>query len=296
MSAAPPVAQVTPAGTSVPAGGRLPAQKKSRSLPRAIRFGLGLIVPTLIVGGWQLVVSAKLLPSALLPAPGKVIETFGLWLGIKDTPQMFYSGHLLGDVGATSQRVIVGFALATVMGVVVGTAIGVWTLADYLLTPTLRVLGPIPPPTWIPVVIVIVGIGQSANYTLTFLGALFPVVASTVTAVSGVNRELLRAGRMMGHGQLGLIAQVVIPGALPGIVGGLRIGLGLAWMMAVTSEMLAVHSGLGYTLWNAYNYFDYPAVFAAMILTGLCGLLSDVVLQLLTRKATEWHAETGVRR
>jgi NitT/TauT family transport system permease protein len=275
----------------VPAGRRRPGNARSR----LIRLGLGGIVPLLIIGGWQLVVSAHLLPSALLPSPGKVFSNFELWLGTKHRPVMFYNGHLFGDIGATLQRVVVGFVLATVVGVLVGTAIGVWRLADHLLTPTLRILGPIPPVTWIPVVIVIFGIGQNANYALTFIGAVFPIVASTVTAVSGVNRELLRAGRMMGHGQLGLIRHVVLPSALPSVVGGLRIGLGLSWMMAVTSEMLAVHSGLGYTLWNAYNYFDYPAVFAAMIVTGLCGLLSDVILQAITRKPTQWHTETGVR-
>jgi NitT/TauT family transport system permease protein len=124
---------------------------------------------------------------------------------------------------------------------------------------------------------------------------VFPIVASTAVAVSAVGRDLLRAGRMIGHSRAGVVWHVVLPAALPGIVGGLRIGLGLSWMMAVTSEMLAVHSGLGYTLWNAYNYLDYPAVFAAMIVTGLCGLATDALLLTVARPATRWHAETGVR-
>jgi NitT/TauT family transport system permease protein len=225
----------------------------------------------------------------------KVLDALQMWLGTKKTPVMFYSDHLFSDVGATLGRVALGFALATVAGVALGTAVGVWRLADSLLTPTFRILGPIPPVTWIPVVIVVLGVGQSANLALTVLGAVFPIIASTVTAVSGVNRELLRAGRMMGQGPLGLIAHVILPVSLPGIVGGLRLGLGLSWMMGVTSEMLAVHSGLGYTLWNAYNYFDYPGVFAAMMVIGLCGLLSDLLLQVVTRRPTRWHAETGVR-
>lgn len=271
-------------------------RRRSRRVgPRLGRICLGAIAPVLFIAAWQFVVSHDILPSAVVPGPGKVLNTFQIWLGTKKTPQMFYSHKLFSDIGATLVRVIVGFTLATVVGVLLGTAIGVWRLADNLLTPSFRVLGPIPPVTWIPVVIVIFGVGQSANLALTFIGALFPVIASTVTAVSGVNRELLRAGRMMGQSQLGLIRHVILPAALPAVVGGLRIGLGLSWMMAVTSEMLAVHSGLGYTLWNAYNYFDYPGVFAAMIVTGLCGLLSDIILQLAMRKPTQWHTETGVR-
>ncbi|HEY3878744.1 MAG TPA: ABC transporter permease [Trebonia sp.] len=262
---------------------------------RAGRILLGLIVPLLAVAGWQLVVTANLFPSALIPGPLTVLKTAGNWLGVRHRPQMFYTGHMFADIGATLVRVLVGFALASVAGVALGTAIGVSRLADGLLSPLLRILGPIPPITWIPVAIVIFGIGQDANFALTFVGAVFPVIAATAVAVSGVGRDLLRAGRMMGDGRAGLIWHVVLPSAFPSIVGGLRIGLGLSWMMAVTSEMLAVHNGLGYTLWNAYNYLDYPAVFAAMIVTGICGLLTDALLLAATRPATRWHAETGVR-
>lgn len=262
---------------------------------RTGRIGLGLIVPVLVLAGWQLVVAANLFPSALIPGPLTVLDTAENWLGTRQSPSMFYTGHMFSDIGATLVRVLVGFALASVIGVALGTAIGVSRLVDGLLSPLLRILGPIPPITWIPVAIVLFGIGQQANFALTFVGAVFPVIAATAVAVSGVGRDLLRAGRMMGDGRAGLIGHVVLPSAFPGIVGGLRIGLGLSWMMAVTSEMLAVHNGLGYTLWNAYNYLDYPAVFAAMIVTGICGLLTDALLLAATRPATRWHAETGVR-
>jgi NitT/TauT family transport system permease protein len=276
-------------------GGATPSFWMKKLRTRAGRIGLGLIVPALVLLAWQLVVSASLLPSALIPAPLTVLRTAELWLGTRHTPVMFYGGHMFSDIGATLVRVLVGFALAAVAGVALGTAIGVSRLADGLLSPLFKILGPIPPITWIPVAIVVFGIGQSANFALTFVGAVFPVIAATAVAVSGTGRDLLRAGRMMGNGRAGLIARVVLPSAFPGIVGGLRIGLGLSWMMAVTSEMLAVHSGLGYTLWNAYNYLDYPAVFAAMIVTGICGLLTDALLLAATRPATRWHAETGVR-
>jgi NitT/TauT family transport system permease protein len=262
---------------------------------RTGRIGLGLIVPVLLLAGWQLVVSANLFPSALIPGPLTVLKAAEDWLGTRQNPQMFYTGHMFADIGATLVRVVVGFALASVAGCALGTAIGVSRLFDGLFSPILRILGPIPPITWIPVAIVIFGVGQGANFALTFVGAVFPVIAATAVAVSSVGRDLLRAGRMMGDGRAGLIGRVVLPAAFPGVVGGLRIGLGLSWMMAVTSEALAVHSGLGYTLWNAYNYLDYPAVFAAMIVTGICGLLSDALLIAVTRPATRWHRETGVR-
>lgn len=277
-----------------------PVRGKRRSGPAwsvvVRRTAIGSVIPLGLLGLWQLLDDAGVFPKALVPPPTTVWATLGTWLtGGGQGGNLFYAGHLYADVSATLGRVFVGFLLAGVVGVALGTAIGVSRRTEEALTPLFRILGPVPPITWIPVAIVVLGIGQRTNYFLTFLGALFPVIAASSVAVAGVGRDLLRAGRMMGRSGPGLIATVVLPASLPGILGGLRIGLGLSWMMAVTSEMLAVHSGLGYTLWNAYNYLDYPAVFAAMIVTGLCGLVTDSLLRLVTRRTVRWHAETGVR-
>lgn len=272
--------------------------RRSRMRGHAVRrIVLGAILPVLGVGFWQLLDVLHVFSAALVPPPTVVLRAFGGWAGFVGGPQghLFYSGQLLQDITATLMRVIVGFVLAGVAGVVLGTVIGVSRIGEELLSPLFRILGPVPPITFIPIAIVILGIGERTNIFLTGLGAVFPIMAATATAVSGVHRDLLRAGRMMGRSRLGLVRSVVVPAALPGITGSLRIGLGLAWMMAVTSEMLAVHSGLGYTLWNAYNYLDYPAVYAAMIVTGVCGLGTDGLLRLATRRALRWHTDTGVR-
>lgn len=260
------------------------------------RVLIGSVAPIALVAFWELLDVSHSFPEALVPPPAKVWSTLMTWLtGSGSAGNMFYAGHLLSDTSATLVRVIVGFALASAVGVVLGTAIGVSRLADEALSPLVRILGPVPPITWIPVAIVLLGIGNRTNYFITFLGAVFPILSGTAVAVAGVSRDLLRVGRMMGRRGPSLILSVVMPAALPGILGGLRLGLGLSWMMAVTSEMLAVHSGLGYTLWNAYNYLDYPAVFAAMIVTGICGLVSDGLLRFATKPTVRWHVDTGVR-
>jgi NitT/TauT family transport system permease protein len=285
------VAAGGPAGPLTPQVGRAHGGRGM-----AQRFAVGAIIPVALIAGWQLLDTLGAFPKALVPPPWTVLQTMGTWLGTGgQAGNLFYAGKLLDDVWATLVRVLVGFALAGAIGVALGTLIGVSRRSEEALTPLFRILGPVPPITWIPVAIVVLGIGPRTNYFLTFLGAVFPVIAASSVAVAGVGRDLLRAGRMMGRHGIGLIGTVVLPAALPGIMGGLRIGLGLSWMMAVTSEMLAVHSGLGYTLWNAYNYLDYPAVFAAMIVTGLCGLITDSLLRAATRGALRWHTETGVR-
>ncbi|GAA3710335.1 ABC transporter permease [Gordonia hankookensis] len=258
------------------------------------RIAVGAVVPILILVGWDVVVRLEIFPKALIPSPSTVLSTLNDW-ATGSQGGMFYSGQLPGDVAATLERVAIGYLSAAVIGVLLGLLIGVSRWADELLTPTMRILGPVPPTTWIPVCIVVLGIGAVTNYFLVFLGAVFPIAASSTVAVSGVARDLVRAARMMGRGRLGTTFAVVLPAALPGIVGGLRIGLGLAWMMAVTSEMLAVRSGLGYTIWNCYNYLDYPGVFAAMIVLGICGLATDMLLRAITASALRWHTATGVR-
>lgn len=271
------------------------ARQSSRLLAILQRIGLGAILPVLIVLAWYLIAESNIFPRAFVPTPSAVARTFWSWAPFSHSSSMFYSGHLFSDIGATLRRVVVGFAIAAVVGVALGLLIGVSALADGILSPLIRILGPVPPTTWIPLTIVVIGLNEAANDFLTFLGAVFPIVASTATTTSGVNRDLLRASRMMGDGKIRELLSVVLPGALPGIVGGLRLGIGISWMMAVTSEMLAVHGGLGYTLWNAYNYLDYPGVFSAMIMIGICGFLSDTLLRLCTRRMLHWHTSTSVR-
>ena len=256
---------------------------------------LGVALPVLFVVAWDVIVRLGVFPSALIPAPTRVGYAIWQWSPFSGVKGTFYAGHLFTDAGATFRRVLVGFAFAAVIGVVLGILIGVSAITDELLSPLARILSPVPPPTWIPVAIVIIGLGETTNDFLTFLGAVLPILSTTASATAGVNRDLLRAGRMLGYNRLHLLTSVVFPAALPGIVGGLRLGVGISWMMAVTSEMLAVHNGLGYTLWNAYNYLDYPGVFAAMIVTGVCGFASDAILRLATRQVLRWQTETGVR-
>jgi NitT/TauT family transport system permease protein len=286
---APAAGEVQPAG---PTTGRARVRRPAPAVLR--RIVLGALLPVLLIVCWDLLVRAHVFPSALIPAPMTVLRALQDW-AFGSGHRMFYSGKLTDDLTATLVRVLVGFGAASVVGVFLGTLIGVSRTAEELFAPLFRILGPVPPATWIPVVIVVLGLGQTTNYFLIFLGAVFPVISSSAVAVLGVNRDLLRAGRMMGRGRIGLVWSIVLPAALPGVVGGLRTALGLAWMMAVTSEMLAVHDGLGYMLWNAYSYMDYPGVFAAMIVTGLCGLVTDALFRLLTRTTLRWHADTGVR-
>lgn len=273
------------------------SKRNFRVLHRFANISLGVIIPSMILIVWLLDGIFHWLPSALIPTPHQILLALQVWSGhaAERYRQLFYWNMLVSDISVTLFRLIVGFLLAVFIGVTTGIAIGMSSFADHLLTPTFRVLGPIPPITIFPLAIILLGLGSQTNIFLTFYGAFFPIMAASATAVAGVPRDLLRAGKMLGFNAFHRIIFVVLPSALPAIIGSIRLGLGLAWMMEVTSEMMGVHSGLGYTMWNAYNYFDYSEVYAAMLVIGLCGFVSDYIVRLLTNKSVAWHAQTGVR-
>jgi NitT/TauT family transport system permease protein len=272
-------------------------QRKSRlgkTNPKLRKLILGSIIPATLLIVWSIITAISILPQALLPTPIDVFHAIQVWAG-EIGGNAFYYNTLWQDIAATVSRVIIGFGAACVFGIATGTLMGISHFFESLLNPIFRILGPIPPITWIPVVVVFLGVGSLSVWALTFFGSFVPVAAASAVAVAGVNRDYLRVARMVGRSRWSTIRSVVIPAALPSILGGMRIGLGLSWMMAVTAEMLAVHSGLGYMLWNAYNYLDYPAVYAAMIVIGLCGLLTDGLIRVAAKRFVAWHVATGVR-
>lgn len=261
-------------------------------------FFIGLVLPISILIFWFSVGWFKLVSPGLVPTPLSVYKALLTWNGIKisaGSSNLFYYNTFKSDFFVTLIRLVSGFSLAAFLGVLAGIGIGMNRYIDSFFTPIFRILGPVPPITIFPLAIVIFGLGDQTNIFLTFYGAFFPIMAASIASVSSVSRDYLRVGRMLGYGNIVIISKIVLPAALPGIAGSLRIGLGLAWMMEITSEMMGVHSGLGYTLWNAYNYFDYPAVYACMITIGFLGFFTDVLVRLITRKLLYWHDDIGIR-
>jgi NitT/TauT family transport system permease protein len=149
--------------------------------------------------------------------------------------------------------------------------------------------------SWIPLAIIWFGIADKPAIFLVFLGAFFPVLMNTIHGVRGVDRNLIRAGAMMGASERQLLTDIVLPAALPSIFSGLRIAIGSAWMLTVTAEMVAVKSGLGYVLWDSYYFLRYDIVLAAMISIGLLGYLSDLGLKALMASVLHWQKGTTVQ-
>ncbi|WP_407112931.1 ABC transporter permease [Bradyrhizobium sp. LMG 9283] len=185
-----------------------------------------LAVPALLIAGWEAFARSGMLPPALLPAPSAVLHALGDWVfGFDETTQT-YSGHWLRDALASALRVFGGFALASLLGILAGVAIGWSRLFEKTLEPTLQMLRPIPPVSWIPLAIIWFGIADKPAIFLVFLGAFFPVLMNSIHGVKTVDHNLVRAGAMMGANGRQMLTDIVLPAALPSIFAGLRIAVG----------------------------------------------------------------------
>jgi NitT/TauT family transport system permease protein len=263
--------------------------------PAARRRLVRFLVPLGLLAAWQALSGVGLLPRNLLPPPSAVLYAWADWIVGFNNSAGSYSGGWLGDAAASGMRVLAGFSLAAVSGITLGIAIGWSRFAEASLEPTLQVLRPIPPVSWIPLAVIWFGIANKPAVFLVFLGAFFPILMNTIHGVRNCDANLVRAGAMMGGREYQLLRFIVFPAALPSIFAGLRIGIGSAWMLTVTAEMVAVKSGLGYVLWDSYNFFRYDLVLAAMASIGALGFASDLAVKALMGAALHWQQGTTVQ-
>jgi NitT/TauT family transport system permease protein len=252
-------------------------------------------VPVVLILLWECLSRSGLLPAALLPAPSTVCVTWSDWIFGIDESSQANSGRWIFDAFASTWRVFAGYSIAVLTGVSLGIAIGWWQWVEKTFEPTIQMLRPVPPVSWIPLAIIWFGIANKPAIFLVFLGAFFPVLMNTIHGVKTVDRNLIRAAAMMGAKERQILRYVVFPAALPSIFSGLRIAIGSAWMLTVTAEMVAVKSGLGYVLWDSYYFLRYDLVIAAMISIGLLGFLTDWIIKLVMARVLHWQFSQTVQ-
>jgi NitT/TauT family transport system permease protein len=214
----------------------------------------------------------------------------------KGMGELVRKGLLWSYIGDSLRRVAVGFGAAAILGIPLGLALGWYPAADQVVNPILQLLRPISPIAWIPIAIIFFGVGDRAAIFLIFLGAFFPIVVTCINGVSGVPSMFKLAGRNFGLTPPQLLANIVFPAAVPQIIVGLRIAFGIAWLVVVAAEMIAVNSGLGYLVIDSRNAGKrYDLVVAAILLIGVIGLALDFCFRKLeTIKQVRWgfrHAD-----
>ena len=237
------------------------------------------VIASIILVWWAVVAATA---SVVFPTP---------WQVVTGTAELIRDGTLFEHIGASLFRVGVGFGLAALIALPLGLWMG-WVSGAYVtLNPLFQMLRPISPIAWIPIAILWFGVGNVAPIFLIFISSVFPMVVQTTVGVHTIEKRYLRAAANFGVSRATLFRQVVVPAVLPQVIVGMRIGLGVAWLVVVAAEMIALRSGLGYMIIDSRNAGNrYDLVIAGMIIIGLIGLLLDGLMRLLEGlKVVRWR-------
>jgi NitT/TauT family transport system permease protein len=248
-----------------------------------------LALPAAILLTWQIVTSAGWVSNASLPSPKAVGIAWWDWIFGPRQALSWSSGTWGPYVLMSLERVVAGFAIASVAGTALGVLIGWYSVIEDLFDGVINFLRAVPMTAWVPFAVFIFGIHESAAIFLIAFGSFFPVVANAAAGARQTPRILVRAARMLGTPPRKLLLRVVLPAALPSIFTGLRVGLGLAWVLVIVAEMLAVQGGLGYALWSAYQFSRLDLILAAIASVGGLGLASDRLISLLAQRVLRWQ-------
>ena len=243
------------------------------------RFFWPLVAAAILLALWHfsvILTATKVFPSPLNVEKGLI--------------ELFHKHVLWADIGDSLRRVAIGYSLAILIGIPLGLLLGWSATANQIVNPVIQLLRPISPIAWIPVAIIFFGVGDRAAIFLIFLGAVFPILIASISGVSSVPPIFRSAGRNFGLSTPQLLTRIIFPAALPQILIGARLALGIAWLVVVAGEMIAVDSGLGYLIIDSRNSGKrYDLVVAAMLLIGLIGLTLDLGFRRLERiKSVRW--------
>lgn len=248
---------------------------------RVATWSTGLLLPGLLLGLWGLCSAREWIAPQILPAPAAVLDTLIAQLR---------SGELLQHVGISLGRVASGFLIGGVIGLVLGAVMGLSRRMEDYLGPTFSAFSQVPVLGWVPLAMMVLGIGESLKVVLIAAATLVPVTLNTLQGIRGVPRAYLDVAHAYRFTRAQLLRKVVLPGAVPSIFVGVRYGLTQAWLSLVTVELLASSEGLGFMLVWGRQLFQLDLVLSAIIVVGLVGLVLDKSLALVEARLLRWRA------
>jgi sulfonate transport system permease protein len=247
---------------------------------RAVRAGVGFLVPLLLLLAWQYATAAGRIAPNQLPPPSRVLDTF------KD---LAVSGELYEHARITIYRVFTGFVLGVAAALVLGVLNGCFPLFRHLLDPLLQALRNIPSMAWVPLFILWMGIYETSKITLIAVGVFFPVYLNLLTGILSVDRKLIEVGWVYGYKGFRLIWHFFLPATLPSLVVGMRGGLSLGWMFVVASEIMGASKGLGFLMTDGQTTGRPAIIVASLVLFAVFGKLTDVGMVWLGKRMLYWQ-------
>jgi NitT/TauT family transport system permease protein/sulfonate transport system permease protein len=243
---------------------------------KALWLGAGILLL------WESLGRAGLIDAFIIPLPSVFLNTFAT---------MVLDGSLFVDLAASLKRVMVGYLMGAGVGLILGGVLGWWKWGAEALVPLVEALRPIPPIAWIPIAILWFGVGDPPAYFIVFLGAVFPIFTNTFSGVRGVDPAHVYSAQCLGASSWMIVTRVLVPAALPTVMTGMRVGLGVAWMCVVGAELIAARSGLGYMIDWYRQFLRTDVVLVGMGTIGLAGLFSNYVMLALERRLIPWRRD-----
>jgi len=265
--------------------GAAPGPRGKPAARRRNRIWFRIISPLVVLVGWQLVSMSGLISQQKLPPPSTVFHTA---VTLITTSNAAY-GTLQGAMLVSLERVAIGFAVGGAVGLVLGVVAGLSRLGENSVDPLMQMLRTLPLFGLIPVFIVWFGIGQLPKILLIALGASIPLYLNTFSGIRNVDAKLAEAGQSLGLRRGETIWHIILPGALPQILVGLRQSLGIAWLALVVAEQINANAGLGYIINQGQAFLNNSVIFVALLVYCVLGLLTDALVRLMERRALAWR-------
>lgn len=240
---------------------------------------IGLILPFSILIFWVYFTNYKDIPAAILPKVGVVGNAFVEYIQNK---------RLLGDLAISLGRVLKGYLIATLIGIILGTLMGFSQKINSFFATVIHMIRQIPMMAWIPLIIMWCGIGEVSKVVVIVMGAFFPILMNTMNGICETSDKYIEAAQLYGLNKWEIIQKVYIPSALPQIFTGLKLGLGSSWMAVVAAEMLASSSGVGFRMTDARSLMQPEVVMVYMITIGVVGVLMNKIITIISVLLTPW--------
>ena len=243
-------------------------------------YGSHWVLPVMILLAWQLLVQTGIVPERILPAPTAVLQA---------AVRLTLSGQLFADIWVSTQRALTGLLVGGGIGFLLGLLTGVFRRGEKFLDTTIQMIRTVPNLALVPLVILWFGIGDEARLFLIALGVFFPMYINTFHGIHQVETGLIEMGRTYGLSTWQLFREIILPGAMPSILLGLRIALGVMWLTLIVAETVAVDSGIGYMAASAREFIRTDVMVFAVVLYALLGKLADTIARGLERHFLQWH-------
>jgi NitT/TauT family transport system permease protein len=247
---------------------------------------LSVLSPLLLLGLWEVLASVRVIDTRFFPAPSNIFMV--VWQMMQPSTQ-YPSGELWTNLGISLQRIAIGFLIGAVPGVIIGLAIGLFSPVRAIIQPLVDATFPIPKIAVLPLFIMIFGIGEESKYAIIATAVIYLVLINTAAGVRNIDRIYLDVGKNFHASRLMMFTDIALPGALPLILTGIKLGMGVALLVIVSAEFVGAKSGLGYLIWTSWQVFQVEKMYVGLAVIALVGVAIAVLLNAVERWLIPWR-------